>query len=243
MLADALKPYDTLGILGKSNTPKLNAPQICVMAGSRTSEISAILPTLLASLERLSLETPIGDELRDFCAVLPVISREHAKLVAQLVATHTPALAARLQVIYDDGNFTKPYGLNISQTAMAASDITVLASGTATLEAMLLHAPMVVVYKVAPVTYAIAKRLVKVPYVSLPNILANANPAFGSAIVPELLQHAATPKNIASHIAAVRQSEQADNLAKLSELTRNLSAQDPATAVMAHYHKQQSNHT
>ena len=74
---------------------------------------------------------------------------------------------------------------------MAAADVVVLASGTATLEAMLLKKPMVVVYYLHWLTWLIARMLVKVPYVSLPNLLA------GKTLVPELLQGAASPEGIA----------------------------------------------
>ena len=74
---------------------------------------------------------------------------------------------------------------------MAAADVVVLASGTATLEAMLLKKPMVVVYYLHWLTWLIARLLVKVPFVSLPNLLA------GKGLVPELLQGAASPDRIA----------------------------------------------
>ncbi len=73
---------------------------------------------------------------------------------------------------------------------MAASDLVLVASGTATLEAMLLERPMVVAYRLAPATYAVARglRLVKSRFFSLPNILA------GAPLVPEFLQTRATPE-------------------------------------------------
>ncbi len=77
-----------------------------------------------------------------------------------------------------------------SQLCMAASDAVLMASGTTTLEAMLLKKPMIVAYKMAVMSYAIISRLLKVPYVSLPNLLANEK------LVPELLQDDATVENL-----------------------------------------------
>ncbi len=81
-----------------------------------------------------------------------------------------------------------------SHKVMAAADVLLLASGTVTLEAMLLKKPMVVAYKMAPLTFKILKWLVKTPYVSLPNLLAN------KLLVPELLQDDATPEKLSAAI-------------------------------------------
>jgi lipid-A-disaccharide synthase len=82
-----------------------------------------------------------------------------------------------------------------SHDALAACDAVLIASGTATLEALLYKRPMVVAYKVAPLTYRILKRLVSSAYISLPNLLAER------LLVPELIQDAATPEALAQALA------------------------------------------
>lgn len=82
-----------------------------------------------------------------------------------------------------------------SHDALAACDAVLIASGTATLEALLYKRPMVVAYKVAPLTYRILKRLVSSAYISLPNLLAER------LLVPELIQDAATPEALAQVLA------------------------------------------
>jgi lipid-A-disaccharide synthase len=80
---------------------------------------------------------------------------------------------------------------------MAACDAVVTASGTVTLELAILEVPMIVVYKLAPLTYQLGKRLVKIDFFSLVNLIA------GYAAVPELLQHEVTAEKIAAELAAI----------------------------------------
>lgn len=81
-----------------------------------------------------------------------------------------------------------------SHKVMAAADVVLLASGTVTLEAMLLKKPMVVAYKMSPIGFKILSWLVKTPFISLPNLLAN------KMLVPELLQNDATPEHLSKAI-------------------------------------------
>ena len=78
-----------------------------------------------------------------------------------------------------------------AREALAAADIALVASGTATLEAALLKKPMVITYKMAGASWPLMRRMGYLPYIGLPNILA------GEFVVPELLQHDATPENLA----------------------------------------------
>lgn len=84
--------------------------------------------------------------------------------------------------------------LGQSQDALATADAVLIASGTATLEATLLKKPMVVAYKMSPVTYWLYSRMIHTPYVALPNILA------GEQLVPELLQQAVTPYRLSAEL-------------------------------------------
>jgi lipid-A-disaccharide synthase len=77
---------------------------------------------------------------------------------------------------------------------MAASDAILLTSGTASLEAMLVKRPTVVAYKMSPLTFAIAKRIIKVPYIALPNLLAN------QCIMPEFIQDQVNPEMMGKQI-------------------------------------------
>jgi lipid-A-disaccharide synthase len=75
---------------------------------------------------------------------------------------------------------------------MAAADVALVTSGTATLETMLFKRPMVIAYRMAELTYQIARHLVKIPYIGLPNLLAN------ELLVPEFIQSAAQPEKLAT---------------------------------------------
>ena len=108
-------------------------------------------------------------------------------------------VAPELEVVILEGN---------ARAAMIVAEATLLASGTAALEAMLCKSPMVVGYKMKPLTYRLAQRLVKTDYVSLPNLLANA------PLVPELIQDECNPENLAKHLSVYLSQEPADIIQK-----------------------------
>jgi len=117
-----------------------------------------------------------------------------------------------------------------SRDVMAASNVILLASGTATLEAMLLKRPMVVAYRMSAITFFIMKRLMKAPYISLPNLLAN------KALVPELIQAQASPQNLAkSLLQRLKQDENSEELnaqyIKIHESLKQDASDKAATAV------------
>lgn len=191
---------------------------ICVMPGSRRGEITAILPLMLDGIQKLLLLDP------KLCFIIPTVDQNHQYIVQDVIDQRSEQLRAAIVVVYDDSQPT------FSQQAMAASDIVMLASGTATLEAMLLERPMVVVYQLNQLTYQIAKRLVKVPYVGLPNILA------ATAIVPELIQEQASGDNICRTVMRLLQprayAEQLNALIETKHLLQQQSNHQPANSVI-----------
>ena len=199
---------------------------ICVMPGSRRGEITAILPLMLDGIQKLILLDP------KLCFIIPTVDQNHQYIVQDVIDQRSEQLRAAIVVVYDD---SQP---NFSQQAMAASDVVMLASGTATLEAMLLERPMVVVYQLNQMTYQIAKRLVKVPYVALPNILAD------TAIVPELIQEQASGDNICRTVMRLMQprayAEQLKDLVATKQALEQQSNHEPANSVIEQWFVQDS---
>lgn len=154
----------------------LEAPVLAILPGSRANEIRFLGMTFFAAAERL-VERTAGLQL-----VIPAASPQRRRELEELLAGY-PRLAERVRLV--DGQ---------SREAMVASDAVLLASGTAALEAMLCHRPMVVAYKMAPATHWLARHLVKTEWISLPNLIAR------ETLVPELIQDDATPEAIATHL-------------------------------------------
>lgn len=148
-------------------------PVLALLPGSRAAEVALLGPLFIQVARRCLAVMP---ELQ---LVLPAASPERRRQIdAQLQGVELP-----IRVI--DGQ---------SHLAMEAATAVLLASGTTALEAMLLKKPMVVSYKTGWLSHAILSRMLKVPYVSLPNLLA------GRALVPELLQGQATVVNVTEQV-------------------------------------------
>jgi len=139
---------------------------LALLPGSRRSEISRILPALASAARRIDVPVVVP--------VAPGLDRAAIALAFEGVRAH-----------FVDGRAAE---------AVGASDIAVVASGTATLEAGLMQRPLVVVYRLAPVSYLVGKAMVKLPHFSLVNLLA------GRGVVPELLQAELTPEAVARHV-------------------------------------------
>jgi lipid-A-disaccharide synthase len=150
-------------------------PVIALLPGSRLGEVARHAPLMLAAAQAMLQVRP---ELQ---FILPAANDAAAALVIQaLKTTHAP-----VQVLTGQ-----------SHTALAACDLALVASGTATLEAALFKKPMVITYRMSERTGAMMLRKAYLPYVGLPNILA------GRFVVPELLQHEATPHALAREMLA-----------------------------------------
>ena len=120
-----------------------------------------------------------------------------------------------------------------ARDALMACDVALVASGTATLEAALCRAPHVVAYRIHALSYRIMKRMAYQPWVGLPNILA------GRSIVPELLQHDATPEKLADALDAllgdaVARAAQIDEFERIHFTLRQGTAARAAAAILPH---------
>jgi len=180
---------------------------IALLPGSRPKEIGDNLPQMLAAARILSLRGPRAagsrKEFEFIIPLAPTLNASQRKMLAGLVKHHGEGLPVHM---VDD-----------ARPALYHARASVVASGTATVEAALLGNPFVVVYRVSTLTYEIARRVVKVPFVAMPNLIA------GKMVVPELIQNAFTAGNIVRQIepllpeGAVRESMKKE-LARIRDL-------------------------
>lgn len=188
-------------------------PVVALLPGSRASELELMGELFIRTAERIAAEVP------DVRFLVPFASLQ-AKALFE-------AALSRMQ----------PQGLNLtmliahSLEAMAASDVVLVASGTAALEAALLKRPMVITYKLNALTWWLVKRRVYVEHAGMPNILA------GERIVPELLQDDATPESLSAAVveflrdpgAAARLEERFD---AIRAMLRQNTEEKAAAAIM-----------
>ncbi|HHV43380.1 MAG TPA: lipid-A-disaccharide synthase [Firmicutes bacterium] len=159
------------------------AMKIALMPGSRRQEIKAHLPTMLEAgrLIQEQVQRPVQ-------YLVPVAAGIDDELIREVIAQRGEGLNLRLVHGYQ-------------YDVLAVADLVIVACGTATLEAALLEVPMVTVYRLSKTTYRIAKLLVKVPHVALPNVIA------GREIVPELIQDEFTPETVVRAAMPLLQGE------------------------------------
>jgi len=151
-------------------------PVVGLLPGSREGEIKRMLPVMLAAAALLVERVP-GVQF-----ILP----QAGSIDDESLQSCLQAAKAKITAIKD-----QPYDV------MQCCDAVMTTSGTATLEVALLAVPMVVCYKLSPLTYWLGRLLVKTPFIGLPNIMA------GKGIVKELIQHEASPENLAAEIGKI----------------------------------------
>lgn len=162
---------------------------IALLPGSRLGEIRDHLPEMIKAAKTLAFPQPAAahpTETYEFLVPLaPTLDTAQRSEISRLIADCGGEPAAR------------PVPIRLVEDARAAlyhARAAVVASGTATVEAALIGNPFVVVYRVSPLTYAVAKRVVDVPHVAMANLIA------GKRVVPELIQHDFTASNIVQQL-------------------------------------------
>ncbi len=210
--ADEIDPQEnrraeTRAALGYSETDTV----LAVLPGSRTSEVGLTGPDFFGAAARLVDEFP---------GLKIAVAAANERRAGQIEAICNSYLTA------DAYRITTGNALDV----MRASDVVLVNSGTATLEAMLLKRPMVMSYRLGGMTYAIVSRLVTTPFFALPNILA------GERLVPELIQDDATPEALAAELATLLRSKNHDDLlGRFDEIHQSLrrdAAEHAAAAVL-----------
>lgn len=196
-----------------------NQKHIALLPGSRKGEVERLLPMLLGAADILHTKYP------DIQFLIPAINDARKQQIEQGVEQLAPHLKVCIHILGNTDSESK-----VGRMVMNASDIIALASGTATLEAMLMHRPMVTFYKLHWLTYLIAKLLVKIPYYSLPNIIA------GKKVIEELIQADATPENLAAEIEKLMSVETAQ-IQVMQHLTMHKqlisgNTEDPVQAIL-----------
>lgn len=181
------------------------AEYVALLPGSRQSELRLLGRIYVETAKRIQAERP-GVRF-----LVPMVSRE-TKLIFQQALHEAGAEELSLRILFGHAH-----------DALRSADVALVASGTATMEAMLLGCPHVITYRVPWLTYQIMKRQAYLPYVGMPNILA------GRFIVPELLQSKARPDALAQALlrlltdAAARQAM----LAEFDRLRASLKRDTP----------------
>ena len=186
---------------------------VALLPGSRRSELRHMAVAFLLAAHRFRQEVP---EVHFVC---PMVTRETRDMFEQAV--------------YEQQQTELPLTLMFghSHEALAAADLALVASGTATLEAALFKTPMVITYRQSPLSWALMRSMLYLPYVGMPNILA------GEKLVPELLQGDAGPAALAGALLALlrdtaARKRQVERFHEIHLLLRQNTAQKAADAIL-----------
>lgn len=197
----------------------ISQKHIALLPGSRRGEIERLGPLVLDAAQILQKKYP------DYHFIIPAINDARKQQIEGLLQNYPKALIDQIHLLENTDKESK-----IGRQVMNAANIVALASGTATLEALLLHRPMVTFYKLNWLTYIIAKLMIKIPYYSLPNIIA------GKKVIQELIQSDATAEKLAAEIEKLMNQETAQiQVMQLLTMHKQLLAgnsEDPVQAVL-----------
>jgi lipid-A-disaccharide synthase len=187
-----------------------SVPVVAMLPGSREGEISRLGNVFLQSAELITKKIP------NVQFVIPAANEQRKQQLENMLLEHDME-----NVLLLDGQ---------SHEAMSAADTVLMASGTATLEGMLLKKPLVVSYILTPLTAFLVRKMLKQPFVSLPNLLA------GKELVPEILQEDATPENLSQAVIGFLLNEQSSENLKQAfneiHMTLRLDADKAAAAAI-----------
>ena len=214
-LADILplKP-DRVAMREQMRIQPPTAKVFALLPGSRKSEVRQLAKTYIDTAKLILKKLP------DAQFLVPLSSRETRNIFEE--------------AIWHDEVHDLPITLLFGHAhdAMIAADGVLVASGTASLEAALLKRPMVITYKMSPFTYWLVKQKLYLPYAGLPNILA------GKFVVPELMQHDATPENLAQALLNLVANKEAvkeleERFSNMHQVLKQDAANKAADAVIA----------
>ncbi|MBI1820797.1 MAG: lipid-A-disaccharide synthase [Nitrospirae bacterium] len=186
-------------------------PIVGICPGSRESELKRLLPVMLEASEKIRTEIP------NVQFILPIAAPFSKEKFLKRLGSY----AEKIKAVKGD-----------TSEVMAVCDFLTVASGTATLQAAIIGTPMIIVYKVSPLTYWIGKKLLKIKMIGLVNII------LGDKIIPELIQHEATAENIKLEIVKLFQNKEKNRImkSKLSlikeKLTEKKASENAAEAIL-----------
>lgn len=173
-LLDEVAPSYDRDELRKRFGLESSAPVVGLLPGSRESEVRSLFPLMLQAAAQLTRQHP----------GMQFVVAQAPSIASELLASLSAEAGVRVQVAKDQAS-----------EVMAASDVLLVASGTATLQAAVVGTPMVLAYRTSWLTYWLARWLIRIPWIGLVNIVASRS------IVPELIQMDATPERMSEEVA------------------------------------------
>ena len=179
-LVDTVRPTMSRAEFATQNGLDAGRPILTILPGSRPNEIAQNYPRVIAACERIAQTGNV-----------------------QFVHAAAHGLSAEFFARYAKPGIAIKRVENATYNALATADCAIVASGTATVEAALLGTPMVVVYRVAPVTASILRRMIRTPFIAMVNLIA------GRLVAPELIQDDFTPESVAREVRRLLDSPNA----------------------------------